>query len=205
GHHQQGWRQHVSKARPSSRWFSIAIPAVLTVALAACTSAEGGSPRASEQTTTTTTSKGGKTTTSKPEPTTSNASPLDDVDPCGLLSEADLARTGVGPGEKRDLGKSRGCRWTKRGDFSFSIGFNPDLGLKDLNYQGATPRPIQIGKHEATTAENIGGGEGQCTIFIGISEKSSVHLVATASGSKDTAKACEKALMVAKMIDPKLP
>ncbi|MGQ0838298.1 DUF3558 family protein [Actinokineospora sp.] len=179
---------------------------LLALPLMACTAKENGSPQASGGSTTTTVSSGSPTTTSKPRSTTSTpSSPLDRIEPCDLLSAADRTSLGIPAGKQDDVVGSRGCNWTKSGDFGFSIGLLPDLGLKDGNYQGGTPTPIEIGKHEATKLENMGGGDGGCDIFIAITESSSVHLTVTASGLSDTPKACAKALLVAQIIDPKLP
>lgn len=187
----------------STTWFGIAVTALLAGPLVACSSPEPGTPRASDNTET----KGQPTTsTSKAKPTTSSASsPLDSLDPCELLSDQDVAAFGVGAGKKKNFAGARGCDWMKSGDFGFSIGLNGDRGLKDANYQGGTPAPIDIGKHEATKLENMGGGDGSCSIFIAITDSSLVHITATASGLSDTPKACAKALAVAQLIDPKLP
>lgn len=188
----------------STRWFGVVVAALLAVPLVACSSQDPGIPRASDNTTTT--RETGSSTTSKGKPTTANVpSPLGNIDPCDLLSDSDRTTLGVAPGEPKKFAGARGCDWMKSADFGISIGLDHDLGLKDGNYQGGTPTPITIGKHEATKLENMGGGEGGCSIFIGITESSSVHIAATASGRSDTPKACAKALAVAQIIDPKLP
>ncbi|SDH90689.1 Protein of unknown function [Actinokineospora alba] len=191
-----------------SKWtkcFGVAVVSLLAIPLVGCSTQEPGTPRPSDGITSTPRTSESRTTP-KPKPTTSKpSSPLANVDPCGLLSDSDQTSLGIPAGRKRDIGKSRGCDWNKSGDFGFSIGLNGDIGLKDANYQGGTPRPIDIGKHEATTLENMGGGDGACDIYIAITESSMVHITATSSGASDTPKACAKALAVAKTIDPKLP
>lgn len=171
-----------------------------TLALVACSTSEAGVPRAAE---TVVPSTG--ESESEPPTTSADAPPLDGVEPCELLSASDVAELGVSPGKDADLLGDPGCDWSKQNDFGFSIGLRPELSFGDFNLRGSTPTPVSVGAREAYQVENLGGSGGACDLFLVTSGSSFVQVTATASGARDTAKACGVAARVATMIDPRLP
>ncbi|WP_285508017.1 DUF3558 family protein [Actinokineospora sp. NBRC 105648] len=182
-----------------------AVLAALAVLTGCSGGAVSGSPQAATPAVTTPVAESESATTKSPPTTASGSSALSRIEPCEMFSDSELAQLGVAGGEPADTAKSRGCDWTKSGDYGFGISIRENFSLKDADFQGGVPTPVEIGRHEATELANLGGGAGGCDIYVVITEMSSVQITATASGLKDTAKACAKALVVARMIDPKLP
>ena len=167
---------------------------VAVIALASCSAKEAGTPGPAEQRT-------GSPDTSADH----GGSPLDGVEPCELLSQAELDDLGVAGGEEANFGDSPGCEWAKTGDFGILVGLNLDIGAEEADLQGATPVPISVGSHDGFRVEAQGGFEGSCAVLVVTSESSFVDISATANGGGDTSKACAKAADVAGLIEPKLP
>ena len=180
--------------RVSTLMAPIATGAIVAVA-AACSTSAAGSPRAA------------RAVPESPKPTgpTIAAAPVDELDPCALLSDSDRARLGVRNGEPDKLGNIRSCDWTKSGDFGVAVALHPTRGFQNANLQGSVAASLTIGKHRAHKVENLGGGNGACDIFLEVNASSMAQISATASGLNDTPKACGKAMQVAQIIDPKLP
>ncbi|WP_414637223.1 DUF3558 family protein [Actinophytocola sp.] len=179
--------------------------AALTLALSGCSDSQAG--QAVPDPSAVGSSEPGlptRSTSSSSSPTTS--SPLDDVEPCSLLPDSDRASFGLAAGERQDLGRSRGCNWLQSGVWALRIGLRASLAFKDADLRGATAHRVDIGRHEAYRVENAGGGTGgTCEVFMITSQSSFVEVTATMVTSRDTAKACEYAVSVAKIVDPKLP
>lgn len=169
-------------------------------ALVGCSNSEAGIPRA-EPTSDKPSSE--PTNPTSPPTSTSEDSPLADIDPCELLSDAERAQFGVAEGKPKRVVGSETCQWLKSGDFVLGVGLKPDLAFKDADLRGATPTRVDVGRHEAYRVENAGGGKGGCEVFV-ITGELSFAQVGAESGV-DTARACEKATALAKIIDPKLP
>ncbi|WP_139190775.1 DUF3558 family protein [Actinokineospora iranica] len=182
------------------------IVSVLAVAATACASQEPGVAIPSDVTSTTKTTARPTTTTSKSAVGAGGpAAELATLDPCELLSETERGELGLAPGEPATRGTTKSCDWTKSGDWGVAVSLSTRTGLKDGNYHGGTPTPVEVGRHEATKLENMGGGNGACDVFIAITETSSAHITANSSGRGDTAKACANATLIGRIIDPKLP
>jgi hypothetical protein len=161
----------------------IATGAIL--AIAACSTTAAGSPRPVE-----------------PAPTSDSAGALD---PCELLSDSDRAVLAVKNGEPKKLGDIKGCDWLKSGDYALSVALHSKRGFKNANLQGGIAASVKVGRHPAHQAENLGGGNGGCDIFIELTPTSMVQVSSVDSARRDTPKACTKALQLAQIIDPKLP
>jgi Protein of unknown function (DUF3558) len=176
-----------------------AISACVGALLGGCSDSQAGVAQPVE-----TTETGESTPSKAPAPTTgsSASSPLDGVDPCELLTDAERAQLRLEPGEPSKAGRDRACDWNST-DWSVGVNFNVDLGFKDADLRGATAIPIDIGRHEAYRVENAGGSRGVCEIFIVTSESSFAQL--TGVKGVDTPTACERVIPIAKIIDPKLP
>jgi len=167
-------------------------------ALVGCSSSTAGEalPTDTGNTTTSTTRSTGSSV-----PRTSE-SPVAQIDPCLLLSDSERAQLGLGVGEPEKIGRSKLCQWQQSGVWTVGIGIKPDLAFKDADLRGATPIRVDIGRHEAYRVENADNGKA-CEIFV-VTGPSSFAQVTVAYGT-DIPKACEKALPVAKIVDPKLP
>lgn len=164
------------------------------IALASCSAKESGTPGPAAHET-------GSPDTSADH----GGSPLDGVQPCELLSQAELDDLDIEGGEEADFGDSPGCEWAKTGDFGILVGLNLDVGADEADLQGATPVPISVGSHDGFRVEAQGGFEGSCAVLVVTSQSSFVDISATANGGGDTSKACAKATDVAELVEPKLP
>lgn len=179
-----------------------ALGVVLT--LAGCS--ETGTPRAGSSDVTSTET----TTTSSEPPSTGASDGLAKVDPCQLLTQEAAGQLGLpATGKAGDTAGNPNCLWQTAREFTASITLRANKGVKDLNLQGTTPTPISIGTH---TASKVAGGifgqgkeNGNCDVFIEVSESSSASVLVSNTGAKDTALACQRAEQIAKAIDSKLP
>jgi hypothetical protein len=184
----------------------IAIGACAALVLSGCSDSTAGTAHPTDPTAT---NDGGlsepdsPTSTTKPSSSRANPSPLDGIDPCALLSDSDRTSLGLRAGEPRKVGRSEGCDWLQSGVWGVAIGLRADLAFKDTDLRGAVAHPADIGRHEAYRVENAGGGRGACEVFVITGESSFAQV--TVTYGVDTAKACERALSVAKIVDPKLP
>jgi hypothetical protein len=144
---------------------------------------------------------------STPTSDTGSASGLKSIKPCDLLTGSDA--TGLGlelPGEAEKVATSDGCSWKVTGNGRLRAGVRTEAGVKDLNLQGDKVSEIKVGKFDATKVEAPDGAKSQCTVVIGVTESSSVAVIATLNlSSEDTAAACERASKAADLIAPKLP
>jgi hypothetical protein len=169
--------------------------------LAGCADPQPGSAQPGEAAGTPT---NGSPPRSTSETKSSTASPLDAIDPCELLSEADRTRLKLEPGKAKKTGQNRACDWISTDVWAVGIGLRTNLAFKDANLRGATPTQASVGRHEAYEVRNAGGGEA-CEIFIVIGERSFVQVTANTTGGSNTPLACKVSNDVAKIVDPKLP
>lgn len=146
---------------------------------------------------------GGNTPTSSAD----TASDLKTIKPCDLLTDTEA--TGLGfqiPGEAEKIGVSDGCGWKVEGNGRLRAGIRTNAGIKDLSLKGDKVYEINVGKFKATKVEAENGAKPTCTIVIGVTETSSVSVLATLKlTSEDTAAACDRATKAADLIAQKLP
>lgn len=147
-------------------------------------------------------------TTASDTPTTTSgaASGLASMKPCDLLTEAEVTGLGLAyPGEPRKVASADTCYWKVSGNGGLSAAVRPDKGIKDLNIEGDKVSETKVGRFDATKVEGINGDKSSCTIFIAVSESSSVALQGGLDvNSTDTAGACERAAKGAELVAPKL-
>lgn len=146
---------------------------------------------------------GGSTPTSNAD----SASGLESIKPCELLIDSEA--TGLGfktPGEPAKVGTSDGCEWEIPANGFLRAGIRTKAGVKDLNLNGDKLADIKVGKFDAKKVEADNGSKASCSIWISVTETSSVAVLATLKvTSEDTAAACERASKAADLIVPKLP
>ncbi|MGW4113129.1 DUF3558 domain-containing protein [Actinosynnema sp. NPDC004786] len=149
--------------------------------------------------------------TSTPLPSTSastseNAA-LAALDPCDLLTPADVGQLGLRyPGEAEEVGGANTCRWLKGADGGAAAGIRADQGIDDLNYEGDKVTPTHVGKYPATLVEAPLNAKYMCHVVISVSTSSTVQVIGTVkANSTDTAAACSRATQAAELIAPKLP
>ena len=134
---------------------------------------------------------------STPPTSTTAANSVAAIDPCGLLSAADVAQLGLAVRGPEQSVKSRGCGWTKSTSYSVGIYANPSQGLDALRADNSTT--TMLPSHDAIETAN---SDIDCLYDIAITKTSSVDISveATTSGI-----ACQIAVQYATLIEPKLP
>lgn len=191
-----------------NRRLAILLPAAMAVlGLTACNSTTTGlgTPESTPTTTSQQSGDGGQTTSDGGS--TGGGSPLASVDPCSLLSSSvlnqyGLSKTASGPGTG-----ARPCNWQKPVDINGKNGLTVEIdvrdtqGLNDINANGFTITPDNVGSHQGRLAKLNAGGS--CFVAIGVGDSSRVD-VGVAAGT-DTTQACQVANDLAKDVEPQLP
>ncbi|PPK66440.1 uncharacterized protein DUF3558 [Actinokineospora auranticolor] len=122
-----------------------------------------------------------------------------------MLSSAEQAHFGItATGKSSELGSGRLCTWQVRGQEYTSI-LNVILydsaGLKDLS-DTLNKKPIaSIGNRQ--TIQVINDVEKNCAVMMAVTDTTRVATQATVGVDVD--KACEMALELARVVEPKLP
>jgi hypothetical protein len=169
--------------------------------LVACGGTEAGTPTAADRT-----SAGPEPTTTAADATTSSApddSELVGLDPCTLPPAEQLAGLGfTRAGEPQTALDAKLCTWAEPGR-SVSVTLDPSNGVDDLNTGAATSvEDVTIGRHEGRRVLES-SGPGFCSIDIAVTESSSATV--TGIDFDGTPLACDLALQVAAIVEPKLP
>lgn len=170
--------------------------AVLGLALAACTSTEGGNPTAGGSATTTTKSSGKTTTTTSP----GGGDSLADFDPCAemnaVASQLSLVKV------EKDGTQECIARWGQTTTVVRVKAF-PELGIADY-VPGASSKitDTSIGTHKAKKV-TAPASSTSCAVTVEVTPKSRVDFVGAATSSQE--EACDAAEKLAKAIEPKLP
>lgn len=151
----------------------------------------------------------------KPAPTGASSTPtsssdgtsvLNSMKPCDLLTDSEA--TGVGlevPGEAAKDGTAEACDWKFPGNGGVRTGIRTNAGVNDLTLDGDKVSDIKIGKFDAKKVEADNGSKASCSVWISVTPKSSVAVIANLRlTSVNTAAACERALKAANLIAPKL-
>ncbi|MGQ0838928.1 DUF3558 family protein [Actinokineospora sp.] len=126
---------------------------------------------------------------------------LKNLDPCTLLTEAEVSLFGAQTGVRDDTA-APACQWTVRGQGVFSVAIRAEQGLQDIVIDKGTLVDHPLASHQGRRLEE-NSGAGGCMVSIRISESSRVD--ANSVARSDTAKACEFAGKVAELIEPRLP
>ena len=181
-----------------TRWVFALLAATLGVP--GCTSTSTGSPLPNDPT-------GTEQTLSSPATSVGDAAAdLAAIDPCTLLTQAQLDQFGLHKRDSGDLAGARQCTWGRAVDRNGKGGFvvGPAIwdnqGLKDINTDGQIVTDVMtVGKHQARQAKQINGNA--CFVAIGVTDSSRVDVVV--AGSPD--ESCKLANEFAKLIEPQLP
>lgn len=138
--------------------------------------------------------------TSSPPPS-STSSVSRSIDPCALLSAADVQRHGLtlnGPDHD-----GRGCSWTNQTE-SYSLGVQiwDDARLGQLSTLGRTITDYPMGSRPGRLVLLHGGGG--CGVFVGITATSMAD-VGDVTGGRTDSENCRLAEQYAAIAEPKLP
>jgi len=177
----------------------LALAAGLGLSSQGCTRSSNGTPSPATATATSTTVASAPPTST----TTTNAGPsLAGVDPCALLTAADLTQLGLA-GVQADRATVAGrlaCNWSKPGA-GLGVYVDQNRGLADLNTNRATRvEDRTVGSHQGRLVEKPGG---YCDIDIAVTEKSSVTVSMTTLDNPPAA--CPAAESAAALVEPRLP
>jgi hypothetical protein len=183
---------------PVTRWvFTLLSGALLGVA--GCTETSAGSPLP------TSTTGSGQTVGSSPSSSDDAAAKLAAIEPCTLLTQAELDQYGLRKRDSGNVAGARTCSWTHptdengKGGFNIMPGIWDQQGLKDINSSGYSVAEKQLGRHPARQLRQI--GSNGCAVVIGVTDSARVDV--TASG--DPGQGCVLADQFAKLIEPRLP
>lgn len=176
---------------------SILSIAVAGLALAGCTSTEGGNPTAAGGATTTTKDSGKTTTATSPA---GGGDSLADFDPCAEMN-AVAGQLSLGNIEK-DGTQECAARWGQT-TTAVRVKAFPELGIADyVPGASSTITDITIGKHKAKKV-TAPSSSTSCAVTVEVTSKSRVDFVGAATSSQQ--EACDAAQKLAEAIEPKLP
>ncbi|KID28286.1 Protein of unknown function (DUF3558) [Prauserella sp. Am3] len=175
--------------------------AVAVMTVAACSDGEAGTPETNGGPT----SSAASPTTASPS-TTDAASPLSGLDPCSLLSEADVNQFGPvdDPTRTQDDDMTDACAWEPdRSEESgeratLAVVLRENAGVQDMNDLGmGIQRTEENGRQYARVPDPNG-----CGIAIGVTETARVDVLAT---GVDPDKGCQVANTLTELVEPKVP
>ncbi len=138
--------------------------------------------------------------------TSSSSAVANGLDPCGLLSPQDRSEAGVNVlGVPKEINGARACDWTVPATFGVTITVDERNGLADLEVARRTATKTKVGDHDALKVADKKARDGTCAVLIGTGESSSVQIDVSNTNFTDTSLACERAVTVAGLAEPKLP
>lgn len=128
------------------------------------------------------------------------------LDPCSLLGPQDRSTAGLNVlGVPKEINGARACDWTVPATFGVTITVDERNGLADLEVARRTATRTKVGGHDALKVADRKAADGTCAVLIGTGEKSSVQIDVSNTNFTDTPLACERAVTVAGLAEPKLP
>ncbi|OOC06910.1 DUF3558 domain-containing protein [Amycolatopsis azurea] len=141
-----------------------------------------------------------------PPPSSSAPAPDAGVDPCTLLDPQDRSTAGVNVlGVPKEINGARACDWTVPATFGVTITVDERNGLADLEVARKTATKTKVGDRPALKVADKKAADGTCAVLLGMGEKASVQIDVSNTNFTDTPLACERAVKVAGLAEPKLP
>jgi hypothetical protein len=122
------------------------------------------------------------------------------IDPCTLLTTADVQQFGLLSNGRDTLGGGRACSWYRTGEYTVGVEVFDNAGLDQLNKLGHTISDHPMGSHNARQVVNSNGG---CGVVLEITKTSTVDVDAVVG--QDETRSCPLADQYAKLIEPRLP
>ncbi|RSN63719.1 DUF3558 domain-containing protein [Amycolatopsis sp. WAC 04182] len=128
------------------------------------------------------------------------------LDPCALLDPQDRSTAGITVlGVAKEINGARACDWTVPATFGVTITVDERNGLKDLEVARKTATKTKVGGRDALKVADKKAADGTCAVLLGMGEKASVQIDVSNTNFTDTPLACERAVKVAGLAEPKLP
>src|SRR5437879_2052229 len=157
----------------------LALPLVAAaiVGLSACSSQSPGDPVASNTTSAAPTSGG----------STSSGTSLASVDPCSLLTQAQVTNNGLMAGQTVNAAGGRACRWVRPDNGSSVDGYNIQIviynqaGLDQLNTTGGQVSDYPVGKYQGKLFQD--SSLNNCGVSVGTTSTSRVDIYVNSSVS----------------------
>ncbi|WET81785.1 DUF3558 family protein [Amycolatopsis sp. QT-25] len=141
-----------------------------------------------------------------PAPSSSAAAPDRGVDPCALLGPQDRSTAGINVlGVAKEIDGARACDWTVPATFGVTITVDERNGLTDLEVARKTATKTEVGGRAALKVADVKAADGTCAVLLGLGERASVQIDVSNTNFTDTPLACERAVEVAELAEPKLP
>ena len=162
------------------RLLALPLLAAAIVGLSACTSQNSGTPSATNTTSPAPTSSGG---------TTSGQVSLASVDPCSLITPAQLSNNQLQPGQSVAAAGGRGCRWHRPDDGATLDGYNIQIVIYDqmgLDQFQAPDGPVSsypVANYQGKLYEDQ--PNNTCVVSIGTTKTSRVDIDVNSNVSFD--------------------
>jgi hypothetical protein len=121
------------------------------------------------------------------------------INPCALLNVTQIQHLGVASRGPDTLGGSRGCSWTKTGQYTVGFDVWDHVGIDQVNSGGNPISHHRVGSHDGRQFEGAFGG---CAVSMAITDSSSVDVIVAASNPPVE---CRLADQFAVLIEPELP
>ncbi len=146
-------------------------------------------------------------TSDSADPSTLTNSGLASIQPCDLLSSADLTQNDISSGQPSNEGGGRNCNWKNRTadnelGYSLEIDLRDAQGLEDISTDGQAISTDAVGQHQGKLVQDP--GDETCFVAIGVSPTSRVDIL-VATGSSVMSESCNLANHYAQLVEPKLP
>jgi Protein of unknown function (DUF3558) len=188
--------QPPTRAEESRRTTVLPLAVAALLGVAACTNSTTGN--GSPAPTVGSTQSGGGST--------SSGSGLTSIQPCDLLSSDILSQNQLGTPTTANEGGARTCHWQNTTasegiGYAVGVGIRDSQGIKDVNPDGYTVTPDNIGGHPGRQLQST--LSGTCIIAIGVTNSSRVDV--TVNAGTDPVQGCQLANQFAKLVEPNLP
>lgn len=124
------------------------------------------------------------------------------LDPCRLLTSAEVGQFGAATGDATVLADTPVCQWIFPDGRVIDVGLDDRHGVDALRVGRGKLTVVAVGHHDARqVAENT--GPGVCVVSLAVTPSSRVDVVAVVTA--DTTAACGIANQVATFVEPRLP
>ena len=151
-------------------------------------------------------SRGIESTVAAPSPAdpsmTAKVRQLERIDPCRLLTPAEVGHFGAATGEVTGLANTRVCQWIFPDGRAIDVGLDDRNGVEALVVGEGKLTMTVVGQHDARQVA-ANAGPGVCVVSLAVTPSSRVDVVAAVV--MDTAAACVVANQVAEFVEPRLP
>nr|WP_245266957.1 DUF3558 family protein [Saccharomonospora piscinae] len=128
------------------------------------------------------------------------------IDPCELISTADLADVGEFDSEYKEGGGARACFWqadfdSGAGGFTFTVGVRDSQGIDTVNDIGDGVKQEEVNQRAAVSTHDPASGD--CMMALELDAFSRVDV--TVLGGREVSDSCEIAEIISGILEPRLP